>query len=79
MIFDKHLQLKLVRVSIEVNLILTYWSCSKFWSTSLGRDRLPLQTTAPFVGFCFALVWAAQSPNWNVKIVLETGFCLRDS
>ena len=29
-IFDKHLQLKLVRVSIEVNLILTCRSCSKF-------------------------------------------------
>ena len=38
MIFDKHLKLKLVRVSIEVNLILTCRSCSKFWSTSLGRD-----------------------------------------
>ena len=39
-IFDKHIQLKLVRVSIEVNLILTCWSCSKFWSTSLGRDTI---------------------------------------
>ena len=38
MIFDKHLKLKLVRVSIEVNLILTCRSCSKFWSTSLGYD-----------------------------------------
>ena len=40
MIFDKHLQFWLVRVSIELNLILTCLSCSKFWSTGLGRDSL---------------------------------------
>ena len=38
-ILDKHLQFRLVRVSIEINLILTYRSCSKLWSTGLGRDR----------------------------------------
>ena len=41
-IFDKHLQIKLVRVSIEVNLILTCRSCSKFWSTGLAHDSFPL-------------------------------------
>ena len=38
-ILDKQLQFRLVRVSIEVNLILTCWSCSKFWSIGLRRDR----------------------------------------
>ena len=37
-ILDKYLQFRLVRVSIEVNLILTCRSCSKLWSTGLGRD-----------------------------------------
>ena len=37
--FDKHLQLKLVCISIKVNFILTCQSCSKFWSTGLGRDN----------------------------------------
>ena len=39
-ILDKHLQFRLVRVSIEINLILTCRSCSKSWSTGLGRDTI---------------------------------------
>ena len=41
-ILDKHLQFRLVRVNIEVNLILTCRSCSKLRSTGLGRDTSPM-------------------------------------
>ena len=53
-ILDKHLQFRLVRVSIEVNLILTCRSCSKLWSTGLGRDKCHKQTKSQ----------ALQSSGW---------------